>query len=84
MSSQSIHGSAQLDFLTELVNSRADVAGDILQMGPTTWAIHGTIPIDGDVLVAEYDSFEAAKATLAQLPPNWVNDGRADRASIGP
>jgi len=83
MSAQSIKLSDQIEFLTGLVNSHTDVAGDILQMGPTTWAIHGTIPIDGDVLVAEYDSREAAQAALAQLPPNWVSADHTDRASIG-
>jgi len=62
----------QLEFLTELVNSHTEVAGDILRVGVTTWAIHGSIPVDGDVLVAEFDSFEAAKAALTQLPPNWL------------
>lgn len=61
----------QLEFLTELVLSHAEVAGDIVRVGDATWAIHATIPVDGDVLVAEYDSLESAKVALAQLPANW-------------
>ena len=63
----------QVDFLTELVNSHVEVAGDIVQLGATTWAVYGWIPMDGDVVVAEYDSLESAQAALAQVPPNWVS-----------
>jgi hypothetical protein len=79
MNSQAFESTRQVEFLTELVNSHTEVAGDILQIGASTWAIYGSVPVDGDVLVAEYDSFESAEAALAQLPPNWVADGHADR-----
>jgi hypothetical protein len=82
MSSQAFESTSQLQFLTELVNSHTEVAGDILQIGLTTWAIYGSIPVDGDVLVAEYDSLESAKAALAQLPPNSVAGGQARRGEL--
>jgi hypothetical protein len=76
---------SQLEFLTELVNSHIEIAGDVLQIGLTTWAIHGSIPVDGDVLVAEYDSLESAKAALAQLPPSRATDLHGHRGeSAGP
>jgi len=65
----------QLQFLRELVNAHTDIAGDILQIGVETWAIHGSIAVDGDVLVAEYDSLEEARNVLAQLAPNQVPTG---------
>jgi hypothetical protein len=73
MNSSAIESTRQLAFLTELVNSHSEVAGDILQIGSATWAIHGSVPMDGHVLLAEYDSLESAHAALAQLPPNWLN-----------
>lgn len=79
MSSQAFESTRQLEFLTALVNSHSEVAGDVLQIGTATWAIHGSVPVDGQVLLAEYDSLESAQAALAQLPPNWTG-GRGSRA----
>ncbi len=58
---------AQLNFLAALVEAHTSIAGDILQLGDRTWALHGTIPLDGNVLVAEFETFEEARATLTQL-----------------
>jgi hypothetical protein len=63
----------QLVFLEELVEAHATVAGDILQIGAGAWGIHGSIPLDGDVLVARYESREEASHALAQLGPNLVD-----------
>jgi hypothetical protein len=83
MNSQTVE-STQLEFLTDLVNSHSGVAGDILQIGTDTWAIHGLVPMDGHVLLAEYDSLESAQAELALLPPNWVgeNEPRAEGDTV--
>ena len=85
MHNQLLDSTSQVEFMTELVHSHTELAGDILQIGAATWAIHGWIPIDGDVLVAEYDSLASAKAALAQVPLNWDAD-HADRdvAPAGP
>ncbi len=53
--------------LDALVNQEARVAGDIVEIGAHTWAIHASIPVDGDVIIGEYDSPEAAHAVLEQL-----------------
>jgi hypothetical protein len=79
MISTLLESTGQVEFMTELVNAHTEVAGDIVQVGATTWAIHGSFPVDGDVLVAEYDSLESAQAALAQLPPNWGTHDRAVR-----
>jgi hypothetical protein len=68
-----------MEFLTGLVNSHTEVGGDVLQIGPTTWAIYGSISVDGDVLVAEYDSFEEATAVLLQIASDTLSDPRARR-----
>jgi hypothetical protein len=60
----------QIDFLESLVDAHAHVAGDVLQIQVGSWALHGTIPVDGEVLLARYDSCEEAARVLAQLGPN--------------
>jgi hypothetical protein len=58
----------QLIFLQELIDEHATIAGDIIEVGTDTWAIHGSIAVDGDVLLAEYDSLDHARIALAKLP----------------
>lgn len=57
----------QFSFLRELVEEHATIAGDILEVGPHTWAIHGSIPVDGEVILAEYDTQNAARQILREL-----------------
>ena len=59
----------QLQFLHDLVEENASIAGDVVQVGDDLWAIHGFIPVDGDVLMAEFDSYDQATSTLEQLSP---------------
>jgi hypothetical protein len=40
---------------------------DVFQMDAQTWAIHGFIPVDGEVILAEFDHRDTAMAVLAQL-----------------
>lgn len=58
----------QLAFLNELVAEHATVAGDVVEIDDHTWAIHGTIAVDGEVIMAEYDSEERARIVLGELP----------------
>jgi hypothetical protein len=39
--------------LDALLNQASRVAGDIVEIQPNTWAIHGVIPVDGDVILGE-------------------------------
>jgi hypothetical protein len=50
-----------------LFHLQARVADDIVEIDPHTWAIHGFILVDGDVLLAEFDSPESANVALEQL-----------------
>ena len=47
-----------------------EVAGDIAEIVAGRWAIHGHIPVDGEVILAEFGSFEQARAAIDRLPPN--------------
>ena len=40
---------------------------DLFQMDPQMWAVHGYIPVDGEVILAEFDQRETAVTFLAQL-----------------
>ena len=59
----------KLQFLRDVVEENASIAGDVLQIGDNLWAIHGYIPVDCDVLMAEFDSYDQAVNTLRQLSP---------------
>jgi hypothetical protein len=63
----------QLLFLQELIAERACIAGDVVELGPQTWAIHGSIAVDGDIIVAEFDRPDEAKAVLDWLGPDLPN-----------
>jgi hypothetical protein len=57
----------QLMFLEELVEEHATIAGDVVEIDAHTWAIHGSIAVDGDVIMAEYDTEEHARIVLGEL-----------------
>ena len=56
----------QLSFLED-VDERASIAGDVLEIDANTWAIHGSVALDGDVILAEYATERAALNALAEL-----------------
>jgi hypothetical protein len=47
-----------------------EVAGDVAEIVAGRWAIHGHIPVDGEVILAEFGSFEQARAAIDRLPLN--------------
>ena len=57
----------QLVFLEELVEEHATIAGDVVEIDTHTWAIHGSIAVDGDVIMAEFDTEEHARTVLGEL-----------------
>ena len=61
------HPNDELQFLRNVVEENASIARDVLQIGDNLWAIHGYIPVDCDVLLAEFDSYDQAANTLEQL-----------------
>jgi hypothetical protein len=50
-----------------IVDENVRVERDPIPIGDHTWAIHGSIPVDGDVLVAKFDSRDDADAALARI-----------------
>ena len=57
----------QLAFLEELVHEHTTIAGDIIEVAAHTWAIHGSVAVDGDVLLAEYATEGEARSALTEL-----------------
>jgi hypothetical protein len=67
----------QLVFIEELeVEEHAVSAGDVIEIDSHTWAIHGSIAVDGDVIMAEYDTEEHARIVLHELSSFEDRDGR--------
>ena len=66
----------QLVFLEEMVEEHATIAGDVVEIDAHTWAIHGTIAVDGDVILAEYESEAHARIVLDELA---TAEGSVDR-----
>lgn len=53
--------------IASLLGLHARLAGDIVEVDSHTWAIHGFIPVDGEVIIAEFDQPEQARAAIVQL-----------------
>jgi hypothetical protein len=51
----------------QLVEDRANIAADVFEVDPHTWAIHGVIPVGGDVIMAEFETEDEAKTVLGKL-----------------
>jgi hypothetical protein len=69
----------QLMFLEELVEEHASSAGDVIEVDAHTWAIHGSIAVDGEVIMAEYDTEEHARFVLQELHDETDStDGRSN------
>ncbi len=58
------HLERQLRFLQALVEENASIGGDVLEIHQDTWVIHGVIPVDGEVLMAEFETYDEAKRVL--------------------
>jgi hypothetical protein len=60
----------RLRLLEQLVDARVPVAGDVVEVSVGVWAIHGSIAVDGEVILAEFSLLDEARSVLAQLGPN--------------
>lgn len=54
-------------FLQLLAEEHAHIAGDLVVLGEGAWAIHGTILVDGEVLIASFEREQDARVILDQL-----------------
>ena len=57
----------RLVFLRELAEENATIASDITEIAADTWAVHGAIPVDGEVIIAEFDTYDQARDALEGL-----------------
>ena len=57
----------RVQFLQELVEENAWIQGSVLYVGYDIWAIHGIIAVDGDVLMAEFESYDQAQSALDEV-----------------
>ena len=62
---------AQQRIIEDLIYEHARVARDIVQIDAQTWAIHGFIAVDGEVIMAEFNSRSDAEAAIEQL---WAGE----------
>ena len=75
------YGEGQLMFLHTLLETHAVIAGDVAEIGDGTWAIHGVIPVDGEVIMAEFTTYDQARTVLDQLPGQQLS---FETGPIGP
>ena len=71
------HTDRQVGFLGEFVNNNLRVAGDVVEISANTWAIHGIIPVDGDVIVAEFGTYAEARDAL-----NSISADQLERTTV--
>jgi|SoiMethySBSTD1v2_1073268.scaffolds.fasta_scaffold5280332_1 hypothetical protein len=57
----------QLHFLLEFLDENASIDGDVLEISSHTWAIHGEVPVDGEILMAEFETYDEARSMLDQV-----------------
>ena len=56
-----------MEIVQALIDQHARVARDILPIDSDTWAIHGPIAVDGEVIMAEFTDVREAEAAVVQL-----------------
>ena len=61
------HSNVYEQIIEDLIQVHARVARDVVQIAPSTWAIHGPIAVDGEVIMAQFNSRAAADLAIAQL-----------------
>jgi hypothetical protein len=53
--------------IDSILHQHPPLEHDLFQMDAQVWAILGYIPVDGEVILAEFDRRETARALLVQL-----------------
>ena len=60
----------RLRLLERFVEEWVCVAGDVVEVSRGVWAVHGYIPVDGEVILAEFELRDEARSVLDRLGPN--------------
>jgi hypothetical protein len=58
---------ADLEIIEVLIDERVRVDCNLILIDDHTWAIHGTIAVDGNVILAEFESKDDAEAALERI-----------------
>jgi hypothetical protein len=61
------HGESPETLINSILPLQPRLGQDLFQMDAEIWAIHGSIPVDGEVILAEFDQRETAATVLAHL-----------------
>ena len=56
-----------VEIVQALIDQHARVARDIVPIDNDTWAIHGLIAVDGEVIMAEFTDMREAEAAVVRL-----------------
>ncbi len=56
-----------LRLIEELIDEHIRVDCTIIPIDDSTWAIHGSVVVDGNVILAEFDSRDDAEDALARI-----------------
>lgn len=61
------HAASKQQIVQELIDEHVHVSCGLVPIDDETWAIRGSIAVDGDVIVAEFDDRTEAESALEQL-----------------
>lgn len=66
-----------------MIDAGAELDGDVLELSATTWAIHARVSVDGEAILAEFDSIERARSVIAWLTLRRDESSRAETTTTG-
>lgn len=69
------HGERSEVLVDSILRQHPRLDQDLFQLDAQMWAVHGYIPVDGEVILAEFDRREAARGFLADLAAALGRDG---------
>jgi hypothetical protein len=61
------HTKSELEIIEVLIDEHVRVNCNLIQIDAQTWAIHGTIAVDGEVILAEFSNKDDAETALELL-----------------
>jgi hypothetical protein len=64
-----------IDLVTELEAMNVEVDYDVMRIGPHTWAIHGHIAYDSEIIAATFHNEQDAWVALSPVRPRRGRSG---------
>jgi hypothetical protein len=74
---------AELAIVAELIDEHVGFDCTLIQLDAQTWAIHGSIAVDGESILAEFSTQAEAEAALEQLAGAATDGTARSRGSLG-